>query len=231
VQGGFTQHLVLRQDQAIPVPAGTDLLRLSVAEPLSVALHAVTRAGPLHGRRVIVTGSGPIGLLTMQAARLAGAIEVLATDVADPPLRVARERMGATATLNVAAQPDGLAPFAAEGGHFDVAFEVSGAPAALASLFPVVRRGARIVQVGMMPPGAHPVPVNALQAREIELVGAFRANDEFPLAVEMIVGGRLDVTPILSGTWPLSQAAAALEVAGDRNRYIKLHLQIDDLAR
>ena len=73
VQGGFAQHLVLRQDQVVPVPADTDLLRLSVAEPLSVALHAVNRAGPLSGRRVIVTGSGPIGLLTMQAARFAGA--------------------------------------------------------------------------------------------------------------------------------------------------------------
>ena len=230
VQGGFSQHLVLRQDQVIPVAEGTDLLHLSVAEPLSVALHAVTRAGPLSGRRVIVTGSGPIGLLTMQAARLAGALEVVATDVADPPLQVARERMGATATLNVAAQPEGLAAYGADGGYFDVAFEVSGAPAALASLFPAVRRGARIVQVGMLPPGSHPVPVNSLQAREIELVGAFRANDEFPLAAQMIVNGRIDVTPILSGTWPLAQAASALEVAGDRNRYIKLHLQMDDNA-
>jgi L-idonate 5-dehydrogenase len=227
VQGGFSQHLVLRQDQVIPVPAGTDLLQLSVAEPLSVALHAVTRAGPLSGRRVIVTGSGPIGLLTMQAARLAGAIEVLATDVADAPLALARSKMGATATLNVSAQPDALAPYAEAGGHYDVAFEVSGAPSALASLFTTVRRGARIVQVGMLPPGAHPLPVNVLQTREIELAGAFRANDEFRLAVELIVGRRIDVTPILSGTWPLAEAAAALEVAGDRNRYIKLHLQID----
>jgi len=227
VQGGFTQHLVLRQDQVIPVPAGTDLLQLSVAEPLSVALHAVTRAGALQGKRVLVTGSGPIGLLTIRAAQLAGALEVVATDIADAPLAVARERMGAHATLNVAAQPQGLEAYAADGGYFDVAFEVSGAPAALVSLFPALRRGARIVQVGMMPPGSHPLPINALQAREVELLGAFRANDEFPLAVEMIVNRRIDVTPILSGTWPLMDAAAALKVAGDRNRYIKLHLQID----
>src|SRR5205085_6010065 len=67
VQGGFAQHLVLRSDQVIPVPPQTDLLKLSVAEPLSVGLHAVNQAGPLLGKSVLVTGSGPIGLLTARA--------------------------------------------------------------------------------------------------------------------------------------------------------------------
>ena len=228
VQGGFTQSLVLRQDQIIPVPDATDLLRLSVAEPLSVALHAVTRAGPLAGRRVIVSGSGPIGLLTARAARWAGAVEVVSTDVEDAPLRVARERMGTTATVNVASTTDGLAPYTIDGGYFDVAFEASGAPAALQSLFPVLRRGGRIVQVGMMPPGLTAIAVNVLQTREIELVGAFRANDEFRLAVRLIVDGSFDVTPILSGTYPIAAAAEALERAGDRSRVIKLHLAITE---
>jgi L-idonate 5-dehydrogenase len=225
VQGGFAQSLVLRQDQVILVPDSTDLLRLSVAEPLSVALHAVTRAGPLAGRRVIVSGSGPIGLLTARAARWAGA-EVVTTDVEDAPLRVAREHMGATATINVATAADGLAPYTIDGGYFDVAFEASGAPAALQSLFPVLRRGGRLVQVGMMPPGLTSIAVNVLQTREIEMVGAFRANDEFRLAVRLIVDGTFDVTPILSGTYPIAAAAEALERAGDRSRVIKLHLAI-----
>ena len=72
VQGGFAQHLVLRRDQIIPVPDDTDLLKLSVAEPLSVGLHAVTRAGAVMGKRVLVTGSGPIGLLTARSAHHAG---------------------------------------------------------------------------------------------------------------------------------------------------------------
>ncbi len=227
VQGGFSQHLVLRQDQVIPVPADTDLLRLSVAEPLSVALHAVNRAGPLMGRRAIVTGSGPIGLLTALAARHAGAVEVVCTDIEDAPLAVARERMGASATLNIAADPGGLGVYEADGGRFDVGFEASGSADALGSLFRVVRRGGRIVQVGMLPPGTAPVPVNQLQAREIELVGAFRANDEFGLAVELIVSGAMDVTPILSGVYPLADAVTAFERAGDRSQVVKLHLAVN----
>ena len=227
VQGGFAQHLVLRQDQIVPVPEDTDLLKLSVAEPLSVGLHAVHRAGALVGKRVLVTGAGPIGLLTARCARHAGAAEVVATDIADWPLQVAREHMGATDTVNVATQPAGLAKFAIEGGHFDVAFEASGTAAALESIFKVIRRGGRIVQIGMLPAGTAPVPVNVLQSREIELVGAFRAHDEFRLAVQLITSGAIDVAAILSGTYPLSQAAAALELAGDRSRFVKLHLAVN----
>src|SRR5665213_875177 len=227
VQGGFAEHLVLRQDQIVPVPDSTDLLRLSVAEPLSVGLHAVNRAGPLLGKRVLVTGSGPIGLLTARAAQQAGAIEIVTTDIADRPLQIARDHMGATHTINVAADQAPFAAFERDGGYFDVAFEASGAPASLTSIFQVIRRGGRIVQVGMQPAGTANVPVNLLQSREIELVGAFRAHDEFRLAVQLIVNQQIDVTPILSATFPLERAVEALEAAGDRSRFIKLHLALN----
>jgi L-idonate 5-dehydrogenase len=227
IQGGFAQHLVLHQHQIVPVPQATDLLRLSVAEPLSVGLHAVNRAGALVGKRVIVTGSGPIGLLTARSAHLAGAAEVVSTDVADAPLAVARAHMGASRTFNVASQPGALTEFEADGGCFDVAFEASGSAAALTSIFNVIRRGGRIVQVGMLPPGPAPIPMNLLQSREIELVGAFRAHDEFRLAVDLIVSGAIDVSAIMSGTYPLSEAVTALELAGDRSRVVKLHLSVN----
>ncbi|HUO21740.1 MAG TPA: L-idonate 5-dehydrogenase [Caulobacteraceae bacterium] len=226
IAGGFSQHLILRQDQVIPVPDETDLLKLSCAEPLSVALHAVRRAGPLMGKRVIVSGSGPIGLLTARAALQAGAIEVVATDIEDPPLAVARQQFGVSRTFNVGADPQALAPFESASGYFDVAFEASGSQAALNSLFAVAKRGGRIVQLGMLPPGLAGVPVNVLQSRELELVGAFRAHDEFRLAVDYIVGGILDVSPILSGVYALKDAQAAFERAGDRKQVIKLHLAL-----
>jgi L-idonate 5-dehydrogenase len=86
------------------------------------------------------------------------------------------------------------------------------------------------VQVGMLPPGTTPIPVNLLQAREFEYLGAFRANGEFRLAVELILRGAVDVAPILSGTYPLSKAMDALELAGDRSKVIKLHLAINERA-
>ncbi|HUN26756.1 MAG TPA: L-idonate 5-dehydrogenase [Steroidobacteraceae bacterium] len=226
VQGGFAQHLVLHRQQIVPVPQTSDLHRLSVAEPLSVGLHAVNRAGVLAGKRVLVTGSGPIGLLTARSAHHCGAVEIVSTDIADAPLAVARAHMGAARTINVASHPESLAEFELDGGYFDVAFEASGSAAALGSIFRVIRRGGRIVQVGMLPPGTAPVPVNVLQSREIELVGAFRAHDEFRSAVDLIASGVIDVSPILSGVYPLSEAATALERAGDRSKVVKLHLAL-----
>lgn len=223
VDGGFSQHLTLRADQVIPVPEDTDLLKLSCAEPLSVALHAVSQSGDLFGKRVIVTGSGPIGLLTIASVARAGAGEIVATDVEDAPLAVAKT-MGATMTVNVASSPAALERFAGPKGHFDVAIEASGTASALQSLFGIVRRGGRIVQLGMLPPGTTPVSVNKLQSRELELVGAFRAADEFRSAVDFIVDNLIDVSPILSGTVALDDAASAFERAGDRQQVIKLHL-------
>ncbi|WP_322046508.1 L-idonate 5-dehydrogenase [Paraburkholderia sp. J67] len=228
VQGGFSQHLVLRADQIVPVPDDTDLLKLSVAEPLSVGLHAVNRVGSLFGKRVIVTGSGPIGLLTVLSAVKAGAAEVVATDIEDAALSVAREKMGAARTINVRTDAEGLKPFEADGGYFDVAFEASGSPQALNSLFGVVRRGGVVVQVGMLPPGETATPVNLLQSREINLIGSFRANKEFRQAVDLIVSGEVDVSPILSGTVALRDAVSAFERAGDRSQVVKLHLAISE---
>lgn len=226
VQGGFSQQLILRADQIIPVAETTDLLALSVAEPLSVGLHAVKRAGNVFGKRVLVTGSGPIGLLTAKAALLAGATEVVCTDIEDHPLRVAREQIGVHRTHNIAREPTALDPYAASGGYFDVALEASGSREALQSLFACLKRGGRIVQLGMLPSGATPLPINLLQTRELELVGAFRAHDEFALAVQMLVAGAVDVSPILSGTFGLAAARDAFEQAGDRSRNVKLHLAL-----
>ena len=87
VQGGFREVLVCDEAQAVPVPPAMSAAQAAFAEPFAVCLHAVNRAGPLLGKRVLVTGAGPIGALTVIAARRAGALEIVATDVADAPLR------------------------------------------------------------------------------------------------------------------------------------------------
>ena len=128
---------------------------------------------------------------------------------------------------NVRTEPGGLAEYAEDDARFDVALEASGSAQALCSLFDVVRRGGRIVQLGMLPPGLTEIPVGRLQTGEIDMVGAFRAHDEFEAAVEAIVSARIDVTPILSGTYPVDDAQSAFLNAGDRNKVVKLHLELN----
>ena len=90
VQGGFAAHMVVPTDQLRPLPEGLGLCRAALAEPLSVALHAVRRAGDMTGRHVLVTGAGPIGCLVVAAARAAGPPHVTLTDRPPAALEYAR---------------------------------------------------------------------------------------------------------------------------------------------
>ncbi|KQT84041.1 L-idonate 5-dehydrogenase [Aurantimonas sp. Leaf443] len=223
VQGGFSERFVCRADQAVPVPADMPFEKAALAEPLSVAIHGIRRAGELLGKRVLIAGAGPIGLLLALAARRVGAGTVTITDLVDEPLALAR-RAGVDEGINVAAHPERLAAYEANKGTFDVALEATGSPAALASLFRVVRPGGRVVQLGMMPPGDSPVPVNMLMAREIDFVGAFRFSGEFETAVDWLVRDRIDVAPVMSALMPMARLDEAFALAADRRRAIKVHL-------
>ncbi|MDQ0467851.1 L-idonate 5-dehydrogenase [Labrys wisconsinensis] len=223
VQGGFSETILAREDQCVRVPASMPLRVAACAEPLAVSLHAVRRAGELLGRKVLIAGSGPIGMLCALAARRAGAAFIAITDLVAEPLALARQA-GVDETIDVAAEPERLQRYEADKGFFDVALEATGSPKALASLFKVVRPGGRVVQLGMMPPGDIPVPANMLMAREIDFVGAFRFHEEFGTAVEALARGLIDVAPILSAEMPMARADEAFRLAADRTRAIKVHL-------
>jgi L-idonate 5-dehydrogenase len=221
VQGGFRELLVCDAAQAVAVPARMSAAQAAFAEPFAVCLHAVNRAGPLLGRRVLVTGAGPIGALTVIAARRAGAREIVATDVADAPLAAAR-KVGADEAINVTGK-DALTRYAADKGHFDVMFEASGNAAALAGGLSAVRPTGIVVQIGIAG-GEMTLPMNLVVAKEIELRGTFRFHEEFALAVALIGGGLVDVMPLLTETVPLSEVRAAFELAADRSRAMKVQL-------
>ena len=95
VQGAFAEFFTASQLQCVPIPESLSYRVAACAEPFAVTLHAVARGGNLLGRRVLVTGSGPIGVLVVAAARLAGAAQIVVTDLFDEPLAIA-ERMGAS---------------------------------------------------------------------------------------------------------------------------------------
>lgn len=222
VQGGFRDVLVCEERQAVKVAPGVSAGMAAFAEPLAVCLHAAKRAGPLLGKRVLVTGSGPIGILAMVAAKAAGAAEIVATDVVDGPLPTALT-MGATAAINIAAEPERLkTEYGAEKGAFDVMFEASGNQHALAGAFDVVRSGGVIVQIGVG--GQFTLPMNVLVAKEFDLRGSFRFHEEFDWAVAMIGSGRVDLSPLLTATIPVDRAIEAFDLAADKSKAMKVQL-------
>jgi L-idonate 5-dehydrogenase len=223
VQGGFAELFMASEEQCVPIPDSLSYPAAACAEPLAVTLHAVARAGSLLGRRVLVTGAGPIGILTVAAARLAGAAEIVITDLFDQPLAVA-ERLGATRVLNVKTAPSDLEALMQKGGYFDVAIEASGNARGLENCIDATQPGGRIVQVGIFPVGHAGPTMNKLLAKELELFGTFRFHEEFQWAVQALISGRVNVEPILSAQFPFPEVIQAFELASDRQKVVKVSL-------
>ncbi len=219
-QGMFRERFVLGERQLTPIDEDVSLGEIACAEPLSVGLHAARRAGELLGKTVLITGGGTIGCMCVIAARLAGAAEVVACDIADRPLEMAR-RVGADRTLRGDATDNAALTDLA-----DVAIEAAGSAAALATCLAAVKRGGRVVQVGTLPAEV-PFPANAVMVRELDYAGAFRADVEFDWAVQAIRTRRADVRPLISAQLPLAQAQQAFELALDRSRSTKVQLVAD----
>lgn len=220
-QGGFRQNITVSAVQAIPIADHVTMAEAAMAEPLAVVLHAAKQAGSLLGKRVLVTGCGPIGALCVLVARHGGASEIIATDVGEFPLGIARA-LGATEVLNMATTPDALAPYSTGKGTIDVLFEASGNQVALNTALPAIRAGGIIVQVGLG--GDVTLPINAIVTKELQLRGTFRFDSEFQMAVDLMNAGGLDLKPLVTDTLPFQQADEAFMLATDRSRSMKVQL-------
>ena len=220
-QGMFRQMLVLDQAQVFAIPDSLSMSEAANAEPLSVALHAVRQAGSLIGKKVLITGCGPIGALIVIAARYGGASEIVVTDVSDFPLQIAAG-IGASSAINVARNPDALGDFGADKGYFDVLFEASGNEMAFRSGLDAVRPHGRVVQLGLG--GDMSVPVNTIVTKELQVVGSFRFEAEFGYAVDIMSKGLIDVKPVITQALPFEQASEAFDLASDRANAMKVQL-------
>ncbi|WP_104167160.1 L-idonate 5-dehydrogenase [Cryobacterium sp. N22] len=207
-EGAFARFVALPGRMLRPLPAGLGLREAALAEPAAVAWHAVSRAGSVTGKRVLVIGAGPIGSLIIAVAKRAGAAEIIATDMHDQP-RERAERLGATGTL---AATDAEAIQAVQA---DVVFESSGSPRGLASAFRGAARGGRVVMVGLLPAGEQPALISLAISRELELVGSFRFNDEIDEVLAALADGSLSVDPVVTHEFAAADAIEAFGVARD----------------
>ncbi len=224
IQGAFSESLVIEQSQAHLVADNLPLSQAALAEPLSVGLHAIARAGSVFGKKVLVTGCGPIGSLLIAGLRRAGAALIVAADIADLPLACAK-KMGADETINLIKNPEGLAPYGVDKGQFDVMFEASGSDKALRSGLAVVAPRGVIVSIGLG--GDISVPLNVLVAKEIELRGTFRFHSEFAVAIGFLNQGLIDGRPVISDIIAFDKAVDAFKLAGDKSQSMKVQIAFD----
>jgi L-iditol 2-dehydrogenase len=201
VDGAIAELVTLDADFAHPVPDGVDDEHAAMAEPVSVGVWASRKADVKPGDRVLVTGAGPIGLLAGQVARAFGAAVVTITDMSE-------FRLGVATKLGLDARP-ATEPLTEE---YDVLLECSGAPAAVRSGMRALARAGRAVLVGMGPDEV-PMDVPLIQTRELTVTGTFRYARTYPLALQLIGSGQVDVATLITHHFPLDQTEAALTLA------------------
>jgi L-iditol 2-dehydrogenase len=200
--GLFARHVVVPAAALHALPDSVPAEIGAAIEPLAVAVWAVERAQVQAGHRVLITGAGPIGLLVAQVAAVRGAAEIIVTDVNDDRLAVAA-KFGATRTINTANEGLDLK-------GMDRLIECSGNPRALSDGIYTLGPAARATVVGQARPTVDGIPLGYLQRYEIDLVTAFRYAHALPTAIELASAGKVDLRSIITSTYPLADAAAAL---------------------
>jgi L-idonate 5-dehydrogenase len=215
--GALADYLVVAREQVRPLPEGLPTRRAALVEPLAVGLHALTVAGGAQGKRVLVSGAGPIGLLTAAAALAQGAAHVSCADVRPGPLDRARA-IGAHDVVDVSttALPESA---------FDLTLECAGIPQTLHALLTATRRGGTIVQVGNVPDEARPVNLAPVVSKEIAYLGSFRYDTEIDDAVAMLAATP-SIENVVTHEVGIDDVATAFAVAADSDASGKVLVRV-----
>lgn len=227
VHGVLTPHVVHPAAYTYKLPDNVSYAEGAMVEPFAVGMQAATKARIAPGDIAVVTGAGPIGIMVALAALAGGCARVVIADVAQPKLDIAARYQGIIA-VNI-----GQADLAAEVGRLtdgwgaDIVFECSGAPSAWTSLLALPRPGGCVVVVGLP---VDPVPLDVSQAstKELRIETVFRYAHQYERAINLIASGKVDLNPLISGTFPFEQSIAAFERASlARPEDVKLQIRFD----
>ncbi|MFB3881491.1 MAG: galactitol-1-phosphate 5-dehydrogenase [Armatimonadota bacterium] len=204
--GAFAEYVSVPARVLYKLPDDLSFEHAATVEPVSVAVHGASLLPLRGGETAAVIGTGVIGLLGIQALRARGCASVIAVDVDEGRLKLARQ-LGADQT--VISGPDALArirELTADRGP-DVVFEAVGLPATVKLAVECVRKGGAVAQVGNVSPTAE-IPLQALVSRQLALLGSAASCGEFPECLEMMQRGTIKVEPLISAVAPLSEGAS-----------------------
>ena len=193
--GAFAEYVAVPARVVYRLPDALSFEEAAMVEAVSVAVHAVNRTPVALGDTAVVVGAGMIGLLTVQALRVAGCGRVFAVDIDDSRLALARQ-LGAddafnSTTWNAAAEI-----------RADIAIEAVGSGPALQTAVAALRKGGALTLIGNVTPSV-PLPLQAVVTRELTLIGTCASNHEYPACMELMTRGAIRVKPLLSVTAPL----------------------------
>lgn len=219
--GAYAEYVCVRADQAIRLPDAAWLAPAALTEPLAVALHILNRGQLQEGEMVFIAGGGPIGLLTLLAARRRGAGTIILSEPS-PARRELARRLGADHVLDPAQGAAAQARALTGGLGCHLAVECVGTAPAMDDCLVAARRGGRVVVAGSFD---QPYPLNLLNTliQEQTIIGAFGYGPELEEAARLIVTRAVDVRPLISRVVGLEELPAVFaELAADRGRHQKV---------
>ncbi len=221
--GAFCEYIAMRADLVFPIPDSMSYETAALIEPFSVGIHAISRGKLQSGETVVIMGMGPIGLVTAAAAKMAGAKTIIGVDLEQSRLDVAKE-MGATHTINLSEDNlDDKVMKYTNGVGVDLAIETAGNPKAVQGTISSVKRGGRVVIVGMSPQDEVPVSISKIIDKEIDLMGVFRYHHTYPKAIEMLSSKEVDIEKMITNQYQLTDVKEAFEKAiHDKTNTLKI---------
>ncbi|MGW6543269.1 zinc-dependent alcohol dehydrogenase [Streptomyces massasporeus] len=224
--GAMADLFAIPADRVHRVPAGMTDLQAVLVEPLATPVHAVAKTGDLTGRTVAVLGAGPIGLLTIIAARHAGAARIAVTDLLEGK-RARALRLGADTALSAGSPDLAAQAHAALGGPADVVFDCAARGESIAQAVDIVAKGGHIVVVGVGAAGDTPIRLDLVQDREIRIEGTLMYTaEDYRGAMSLITAGAVDTAEIITATYPLEKAALAFSASLDLEQ-VKVLVTVD----
>lgn len=234
IDGSLSERINWPEDFAFAVPDSVSDDAAALIEPLAVGVWAARRGGVRPGHSVAVLGAGPIGCTTIQAARAAGATTLIAVDLEDYRLEIARS-VGATHTINartqdpvtmireITAQLQGL-PVAHAG--VDVAFETAGSVPTCRMSLEAPRPGGVTVLVGLPPAPEVALDIVSAASRETDIRGIFRYANCYPAAIELVASGRVNLDALVTHRYAFDQTPEAFVFAEHEKRSMKVMIDV-----
>lgn len=208
--GAFAEFVSVPERILHRLPDSLSFAEAAMIEPLAVAVHAVDLAGAPKGGTALVVGAGMIGLLTLQALRVAGCSAVYVLDIEDSRLKLAQE-LGASATINgKTADISSELRRLTEGKGVDVAMEAVGSTPTIKLAVESVRKGGTVGLIGNIAPTAE-IPLQVVVSRQLRLQGSAASSGEYPRCIEMLSRGEINLKPLISVVAPLQEGAQWFE--------------------
>lgn len=225
VHGCLTPEVVHPAAFTYRLPDSVSFAEGAMVEPFAIGMQSALRARIQPGDIGVVTGAGPIGMMTALAALAGGCAKVFVADLAQPKLDIIGAYDGIE-TINIRQKPVAQAiAEATDGWGADVVFECSGSAPAILGLPGLARPGGAVVLVGM-PVDPVPVDIVGLQAKELRIETVFRYANIYDRAIALIAAGKVDLNPLISATLPFAQSIAAFDRAVEA-RETDVKIQID----